>query len=154
MVVRRFAAIEQLADFPQSGRVVPESGRLELRELVRGSYRIVYRVRDGGVQLIRIHHSARPLDPDAVADSGSPITELTLLGSPGHVEAIWIKRAHRSVMDGVQSASLVAGQGILGNVDRSRRRQVTLCSTLSHGPRACVSWAPPRIQPGDAPIFS
>jgi toxin ParE1/3/4 len=64
VVVRLFAAIEQLADFPQSGRVVPEFGRPELRELVRGSYRIVYRVRDAGVQLIRIHHAARPLDPD------------------------------------------------------------------------------------------
>jgi plasmid stabilization system protein ParE len=70
VVLRLFAAIEQLADFPQSGRVVPEFGRPELRELVRGSYRIVYRVRDGGVQLIRIHHAARPLDPDAVAGAG------------------------------------------------------------------------------------
>lgn len=70
VVVRLFTAIEQLADFPQSGRIVPEFGHPELRELVRGSYRIVYRVRDGGVQLIRIHHAARPLDPDAIAGAG------------------------------------------------------------------------------------
>lgn len=46
--------------------------------------------------------------------------------APGRLEAIWIKRAHRGVMDPVQEARLVEGQGIAGNVDRSRRRQVTL----------------------------
>jgi MOSC domain-containing protein YiiM len=46
--------------------------------------------------------------------------------APGRLEAIWIKRAHREVMDPVHEARLVEGQGIAGNVDRSRRRQVTL----------------------------
>ncbi len=73
VVVRLFAAIEQLEDFPQSGRVVSEFGRPELRESARGSYRIVYRVRDRGVQLTRIHHAARPLGSDAVAGAGQPM---------------------------------------------------------------------------------
>jgi MOSC domain-containing protein YiiM len=46
--------------------------------------------------------------------------------SPGRLEAIWIKRAHRGVMDRVEEARLVDGRGLVGNVDRSRRRQVTL----------------------------
>jgi MOSC domain-containing protein YiiM len=46
--------------------------------------------------------------------------------SAGRLEAIWIKRAHRGPMDPVQEARLVEGRGIDGNVDRSRRRQVTL----------------------------
>ena len=46
--------------------------------------------------------------------------------SSGRLEAIWIKRAHRGVMDPVEEARLIEGRGIDGNVDRSRRRQVTL----------------------------
>ncbi|HEU5183068.1 MAG TPA: MOSC domain-containing protein [Gemmatimonadaceae bacterium] len=45
---------------------------------------------------------------------------------PGRLEAIWIKRVHLGKMDPVDEAQLVEGRGIVGNVDRSRRRQVTL----------------------------
>ena len=44
----------------------------------------------------------------------------------GRIEALWSKRAHRGPMDSVPEATLVAGQGMQGSVDRSRRRQVTL----------------------------
>lgn len=45
---------------------------------------------------------------------------------PGRLEAIWLKRAHRGPMDPAESALVVAGRGIVGSVDRSRLRQVTL----------------------------
>ena len=44
----------------------------------------------------------------------------------GRLEAIWLKRAHRGPMDEVADATAVAGQGLSGSVDRSRRRQVTV----------------------------
>ena len=42
------------------------------------------------------------------------------------LEAIWLKRAHRGVMDPVPEALLVPDRGLEGSVDRSRRRQVTV----------------------------
>ena len=46
--------------------------------------------------------------------------------SGGSLRGIFLKRAHRGVMDPAQSAELVAGQGVAGSVGRSRRRQVSL----------------------------
>ncbi|CAN5902248.1 hypothetical protein BH11GEM2_BH11GEM2_11490 [soil metagenome] len=49
-----------------------------------------------------------------------------MMESTGSLEAIWIKRAHRSKMDPVHQAELIAGKGLADSVDRSRRRQVSL----------------------------
>ena len=42
------------------------------------------------------------------------------------LEAIWLKPAKRGPMEPVSKATLVAGQGLEGNVDRGGYRQVTL----------------------------
>ena len=55
--------VDQLADFPESGRAVPEIGERTIRELVVGSYRIIYRLRPEAAEILTIHHGARLLDP-------------------------------------------------------------------------------------------
>jgi MOSC domain-containing protein YiiM len=44
----------------------------------------------------------------------------------GKLEAIWLKRARRGVMDPVASAELIAGRGLVGNANLGGRRQVTI----------------------------
>jgi len=44
----------------------------------------------------------------------------------GEIVAIWIKRAHRSPLDGVKEAELVKGGGIVGNADQGGWRQITI----------------------------
>jgi plasmid stabilization system protein ParE len=57
------AAIDRLATFPYSGRVVPEQGDNAIREIILGSYRIVYRVQDDAVQILTVCHGSRLFDP-------------------------------------------------------------------------------------------
>jgi toxin ParE1/3/4 len=54
-------AVEQLATFPRSGRIVPELQIELLRELIVGNYRVIYRYSETEVEIATILHAARPL---------------------------------------------------------------------------------------------
>jgi toxin ParE1/3/4 len=58
-VERLFAAADRLQRFPESGRVVPELDRADIREVIEGSYRIVYLVGPGVVHVLTVFHGAR-----------------------------------------------------------------------------------------------
>jgi plasmid stabilization system protein ParE len=67
-VERLFEAADRLHRFPESGRIVPELQRPDVRELIVGSYRIVYLVGTEVVHVLTVFHGARlfPLSTDAV----------------------------------------------------------------------------------------
>ena len=41
---RVFEVVERLRDFPLSGRMVSEIGRDDIREIILGNYRVIYRI--------------------------------------------------------------------------------------------------------------
>jgi plasmid stabilization system protein ParE len=59
---RVFRATDRLEDFPQMGRIVPEIDRHDIREVIVQSYRIIYRLLPDEVEILTVHHGARPLE--------------------------------------------------------------------------------------------
>jgi plasmid stabilization system protein ParE len=59
--------VEALRRFPDAGRVVPELGRDDIRELLVGSYRVIYRRSDAAVEIAVVRHQARKFDDDELA---------------------------------------------------------------------------------------
>jgi plasmid stabilization system protein ParE len=56
-----YAAAVGIAVFPDMGRVVPERSEAQIREVQRPPYRIIYRRTAALIEVLTIHHSARPL---------------------------------------------------------------------------------------------
>ena len=53
---------ERLADFPDSGRVVPEAARDEIREIVVSPYRLVYRRDRDAVLVTMVLHERQNIE--------------------------------------------------------------------------------------------
>ena len=59
-VVERIShAVLNLADFPEAGRMVPEFGRRDTREILVRPYRLIYRIDGDTVVITTIIHGAR-----------------------------------------------------------------------------------------------
>jgi len=59
-----FKATEQLEIFPEIGRVVPERNDTDFREIIFGSYRIMYTIINGIVYIITMIHGMRIYNPE------------------------------------------------------------------------------------------
>jgi len=57
---------QQIAAFPRSGRVVPEIGLGQIREVIEGPYRIMYHIKPDQIDVIAVIHGAQqfPWRPD------------------------------------------------------------------------------------------
>ena len=63
-----FDAVGRLADYPESGRLVPELEGRGVRELVYGAYRVFYRVDAGAVLILTVRHASQLIREDEVGE--------------------------------------------------------------------------------------
>ena len=49
--------IKYLKEYPSIGRVVPEFGLKQIREIIHSPYRIIYRICDDRIEILTIIHS-------------------------------------------------------------------------------------------------
>lgn len=54
---------EQIAEFPESGRVVPEYEAPDIREVIERPYRIIYRIKTDQIDVLAVVHGAQLLPP-------------------------------------------------------------------------------------------
>ncbi len=49
-----FDSVERLVKFPESGRIVPEINRSEMREIVQGRYRVIYKIQETQILVLLV----------------------------------------------------------------------------------------------------
>ena len=64
MVDRLTRRSQQIGDFPQSGRVVPEYQMEQIREVIEGPYRIIYYIRSDRIDVLAVIHAARNISQE------------------------------------------------------------------------------------------
>ncbi|MEH6824430.1 MAG: type II toxin-antitoxin system RelE/ParE family toxin [Motiliproteus sp.] len=61
-----FDSVDCLIDFPESGRIVPEIKRKEIREIVHGSYRVIYKIQDNQIWILLVKNYRQQLKEDEI----------------------------------------------------------------------------------------
>ena len=60
LIEKIIVTVDQLENFPLSGRIVPEKNDETIREIIFGNYRIFYKIISPvKILILRIHHSAK-----------------------------------------------------------------------------------------------
>ncbi|MDA3970520.1 MAG: type II toxin-antitoxin system RelE/ParE family toxin [Desulfobulbaceae bacterium] len=61
-----FEKVKALSTSPEVGRKVPEINRKEIRELIFGNYRIIYRLETANIYILTIRHGKQILPVDEI----------------------------------------------------------------------------------------
>ncbi len=61
MVDRLTKRSQQIATFPLSGRIVPEFQTEQIREVIEGSYRIIYYIKPEQIDILAVLHGSQQI---------------------------------------------------------------------------------------------
>ncbi len=62
IVEKMLAAVESLGEMPFRGRMVPEVGSTDVRELLVHAYRLIYKIDDDTILVLAVIHAQRLLE--------------------------------------------------------------------------------------------
>ncbi len=62
-------SVRKLKDFSESGRKVSEINRSNIREIIEGNYRIIYRIEEKSITILTIRNSRQLLADDDVFEA-------------------------------------------------------------------------------------
>lgn len=69
MVDRITSRSKQIGLFPESAQIVPEYERPNIREVIEGPYRVIYRTESNRVVVLAVIHGSRLLPPTPPGDA-------------------------------------------------------------------------------------
>jgi len=61
-----FSSVEILHDNSESGRMVPELNRKEIRELIQGNYRVIYKIKKKEILVLVVQSGWQELKEDEI----------------------------------------------------------------------------------------
>jgi len=71
MVDRITSRSRQIAQFPRSGSMVPEYQDPDIREVIEGSFRVIYEVASEEIRVLAVMHGGHLLPPEPPSKSGA-----------------------------------------------------------------------------------
>ncbi len=71
-VKKIYDRVKVLKEFPKGGRIVPEVGKDNVREIFHGDYRVIYRIEKEQIQILTVRHGKQLLSVED-ADTHIPL---------------------------------------------------------------------------------
>ena len=59
MIRKIKAAVKHLEEFPNSGRIIPETSNPQLREVIISNYRVMYQISESSVNIFAVYEGHR-----------------------------------------------------------------------------------------------